>query len=164
AIATTVDTYSRTVAKGIQSVEVLGLDASVGGDGIVAKKTIKNVGALKGQKVAVSAGSTSQWLLAYALSKQHLSLKDVNQIDLKTYRGKSPADSKTTMQDVPLWSLKQSCKYYGTPAKPGPINKIYAMAANHWKSTDKINSLPRAEAAIDPSCVCAFCKTARGAV
>src|SRR2546421_4304170 len=40
AIATTVDTYSRTYAKGIQSVEVLGLDASAGGGGIVAAKRI----------------------------------------------------------------------------------------------------------------------------
>ncbi len=82
AIATTVDTYSRTYAKGIHSVEVLGLDASVGGDGIVADKSITSVAQLKGQKIAVSAGSTSQWLLAYVLSQHHLSLKDVQQIDL----------------------------------------------------------------------------------
>ena len=77
AIATTVDTFSRTTAKGIRSVEVLGLDASAGGDGIVADKGITTVEQLKGQTVAVSAGSTSQWLLAYVLSLHHLSLKDV---------------------------------------------------------------------------------------
>jgi NitT/TauT family transport system substrate-binding protein len=82
AIATTVDTFSRTTAKGIPSVEVLGLDASVGGDGIVSQKATTNVKQLKGQKVAVSAGSTSQWLLAYALSKNGLSLNDVKQIDM----------------------------------------------------------------------------------
>jgi NitT/TauT family transport system substrate-binding protein len=82
AIATTVDTYSRTYAKGIRSVEVLGLDASVGGDGIVAEKSITSVAQLKGQKIAVSQGSTSQWLLAYVLNQHHLSLKDVDQIDL----------------------------------------------------------------------------------
>jgi NitT/TauT family transport system substrate-binding protein len=82
AIATTVDTFSRTNAKGIRSVQVLGLDASVGGDGIVATKDIKRIKDLKGQKVAVSAGSTSQWFLAYVLSKNGLSLKDVSQIDL----------------------------------------------------------------------------------
>ena len=82
AIATTVDTFSRTYAKGIRSVEVLGLDASVGGDGIVADKSITSVAQLKGQKIAVSQGSTSQWLLAYVLSQHHLSLKDVQQIDL----------------------------------------------------------------------------------
>jgi NitT/TauT family transport system substrate-binding protein len=82
AIATTVDTFSRTYAKGIRSVEVLGLDASAGGDGIVADKSITTVEQLKGQSVAVSAGSTSQWLLAYVLSLHKLSLKDVKQIDL----------------------------------------------------------------------------------
>jgi NitT/TauT family transport system substrate-binding protein len=82
AIATTVDTFSRATARGIKSVEVLGLDASVGGDGIVADKSIKTVAQLKGQKIAVSEGSTSQWLLAYVLSKHHLSLKDVKQVDL----------------------------------------------------------------------------------
>src|SRR5436305_1705943 len=82
AIATTVDTFSRTTAKGIPSVEVLGLDASVGGDGIVADNSIKSVPALKGQKVAVSSGSTSQWLLAYTLSKHNLSLDDVSQVDM----------------------------------------------------------------------------------
>ena len=82
AIATTVDTYSRTYAKGIRSVEVLGLDASAGGDGIVADKSITKVEQLKGQSVAVSAGSTSQWLLAYVLALHHMSLKDVKQVDL----------------------------------------------------------------------------------
>jgi NitT/TauT family transport system substrate-binding protein len=82
AIATTVDTFSRTYAKGIRSVEVLGLDASAGGDGIVADKSITTVEQLKGQSVAVSAGSTSQWLLAYVLSLHHMSLKDVKQVDL----------------------------------------------------------------------------------
>ena len=82
AIATTVDTFSRTYAKGIRSVEVLGLDASAGGDGIVADKSITKVEQLKGQSVAVSVGSTSQWLLAYVLSLHHMSLKDVKQVDL----------------------------------------------------------------------------------
>jgi NitT/TauT family transport system substrate-binding protein len=82
AIATTVDTFSRTNAQGIASTMVLGLDASVGGDGIVADKSIKSIKALKGQKVAVSNGSTSQWMLAYVLSKNGMSLDDVNQIDM----------------------------------------------------------------------------------
>jgi NitT/TauT family transport system substrate-binding protein len=82
AIATTVDTFSRTYANGVPSVMVLGLDASVGGDGIVAKKDITSVEQLKGQTVAVSQGSTSQWLLAYVLDQNGLSLDDVKQTDL----------------------------------------------------------------------------------
>ena len=81
-IASTVDTYARTAAKGVPSKVVLGLDASVGGDGIVAKKDISDVAQLKGQKVAVSEGSTSEWLLAYVLDKHGMSLDDVQKTDM----------------------------------------------------------------------------------
>jgi NitT/TauT family transport system substrate-binding protein len=82
AVATTPDTFSRNYARGIETVQVLGLDASVGGDGIVAEKEITSVGQLKGQKVAVSEGSTSQWFLAYVLDQDGLSLDDVEQVNL----------------------------------------------------------------------------------
>jgi NitT/TauT family transport system substrate-binding protein len=61
---------------------VLGLDASVGGDGIVAEADITSAEQLKGQKVAVSEGSTSQWFLAYVLDQNGLSLDDVEQVNL----------------------------------------------------------------------------------
>jgi NitT/TauT family transport system substrate-binding protein len=82
AIATTPDTFSRTFARGIETVQVLGLDASVGGDGIVAERDITAVDQLRGQEVAVSEGSTSQWLLAYVLDREGLSLEDVEQVNL----------------------------------------------------------------------------------
>jgi NitT/TauT family transport system substrate-binding protein len=82
AIATTPDTFSRTYANGIETVQVLGLDASVGGDGIVSENSIGSVADLKGQEVGVSAGSTSQWFLAYVLDQNGLSLDDVKQVDM----------------------------------------------------------------------------------
>jgi NitT/TauT family transport system substrate-binding protein len=82
AIATTPDTFSRTYAKGIETVQVLGLDASVGGDGIVAENDVQAVADLKGKQVGVSAGSTSQWFLAYVLDQNGLSLDDVKQVDM----------------------------------------------------------------------------------
>jgi NitT/TauT family transport system substrate-binding protein len=240
ALATTVDTFSREVADGIPSVEVLGLDASVGGDGIVAQKSITSVKQLKGQKVAVSNGSTSQWLLAYVLSKNGMSLNDVHQIDLtagdagaafaagkvpvavtwqpwldrantnpkghvlvdttkyptiivdevafapsyiqqhpaqvkafiaaysdalnllKTnpakafadvtkYLGQTPAQIKATMKDVPIWSLAQSRKYYGTPSHPGPIYSVFDKSAQFWKSIGQIKTLPNAKVSINGS-------------
>lgn len=240
AIATTVDTFSRTNAEGIHSTMVLGLDASVGGDGIVAQKSITSVKGLKGQKVAVSNGSTSQWLLAYALQKNGMSLSDVKQIDMTAgdagaafaagrvpvavtwqpwldrantnpkghvlvdthtyptiivdevafapgyikaypdkvkafiaayadavkllrtnpekafadvtdYLGQKPADIKATMKDVPIWSIAQSRAYYGTPAKPGPIYKVFTDSAKFWKTIGQIKSLPNAKTAIDGS-------------
>jgi NitT/TauT family transport system substrate-binding protein len=245
AIATTVDTFSRTYAKGIKSVEVLGLDASAGGDGIVAEKSITKVEQLKGQSVAVSAGSTSQWLLAYVLSLHHLSLKDVKQIDLtsgdagaafaagrvkvavtwqpwlsraqqnpnghvlvstkqyptiitdhvafapsfvkqhpdeikafiaayndamklirtnpdkafgdvKSYLGQSAEDIKATMKDVPLWSVAQSKKYYGTKKRPGAISKIFTKSAKFWKTIGEIKTVPSPKNAIDPTFVQSF--------
>jgi NitT/TauT family transport system substrate-binding protein len=245
AIATTVDTYSRTYAKGIKSVEVLGLDASAGGDGIVAEKGITKVEQLKGQSVAVSAGSTSQWLLAYVLSLHHMSLKDVKQIDLtsgdagaafaagrvkvavtwqpwlsraqqnpnghvlvstkqyptiitdhvafapsfvkqhpdeikafiaayndamklirtnpdkafgdvKSYLGQSADDIKATMKDVPLWSVAQSKKYYGTKKRPGAIYKIFTKSAKFWKTIGEIKTVPSPKNAIDPTFVQSF--------
>ncbi|MFN2629467.1 MAG: ABC transporter substrate-binding protein [Gaiellaceae bacterium] len=238
AIATTVDTFSRTNAEGIASTMVLGLDASVGGDGIVSQKSITTVKQLKGQKVGVSNGSTSQWLLAYVLQQNGMSLKDVKQVDmtagdagaafaagrvpvavtwqpwldraksnkhghvlvdthkyptiivdevafapsfikdhpatvkafiaaysdalklLKTnpskafgdvtkYLGQTPAAIKATMKDVPIWSIAQSKAYYGTPAHPGPIYKVFNSSAKFWKTIGQIKSLPNAKTAID---------------
>jgi len=245
AIATTVDTFSRTYAKGIKSVEVLGLDASAGGDGIVADKSITSVEQLKGQKIAVSAGSTSQWLLAYVLSLHHLSLKDVQQIDLTSgdagaafaagrvkvavtwqpwlskaeqnpnghvlvstkqyptiitdhvafapsfvqqhpdevkafiaayndamklirtnptkafadvhsYLGQSASEIAATMKDVPLWSVAQSRKYYGTKSHPGAIYAIFTKSANFWKSIGEIKTVPSPKNAIDSTFVNSF--------
>jgi len=82
AIATTPDTFSRTYAKGIPSVQVLGLDSSEGGDGIVAERSVQSVQDLAGQQVGVSAGSTSQWFLAYVLDQNGMSLDDVEQVDM----------------------------------------------------------------------------------
>src|SRR6266536_3831966 len=81
-IASTVDTFARTAAKGVPSKVVLGLDASVGGDGIVAKKDISSVAQLKGEKVAVSEGSTSEWLRAYGRDKHGMCLDEVEKVDM----------------------------------------------------------------------------------
>jgi NitT/TauT family transport system substrate-binding protein len=240
AIATTVDTFSRTYAKGIPSVQVLGLDASVGGDGIVAEKDITSPTQLKGQEVAVSEGSTSQWLLAYVLDQNGLSLDDVEQVDLTSadagaafaagrvpvavtwepwlsraeenpdghvlvstekypdiitdqvafspefakenpdsvrafikgyamavdflrtnedealddvtdYLGQEPDDIKAVMETVPIWSIDESKKYYGTADSPGPIYDIFTESAQFWKNIDEIDTVPDPKQAIDPS-------------
>jgi NitT/TauT family transport system substrate-binding protein len=240
AIATTVDTFSRTYAKGIQSVMVLGLDASVGGDGIVAKKDITSVEQLKGQTVAVSQGSTSQWLLAYVLDQHGLSLDDVKQTDLTSgdagaafvagrvpvavtwepwlsraeqnpdghvlastkqypdiitdevafspdfvkehpdsiraflkgyamavdflksnqdqafadvtdYLGQKPDDIKAVMETVPIWSIDDSKKFFGTKDNPGPIDDIFTKSAEFWKNLGEIDNVPDPSQAIDPS-------------
>jgi NitT/TauT family transport system substrate-binding protein len=82
AIATTPDTFSRNYARGIETVQVLPLDRSLGGDGIVATTDVTSVDGLEGQEVAVSQGSTSQWFLGYVLQDNGLSLDDVQQANL----------------------------------------------------------------------------------
>jgi NitT/TauT family transport system substrate-binding protein len=240
AIATTVDTFSRTNANGVASVMVLGLDASVGGDGIVAKKDITSVEQLKGQTVAVSQGSTSQWLLAYVLDQHGLSLDDVKQTDLTSgdagaafvagsvpvavtwepwlskaeenpdghvlastkeypdiitdevafspdfikenpesiraflkgyamaidflksnpddaiadvteYLGQTPEEVKATMETVPIWSIEDSKKFFGTADSPGPINDIFTKSGEFWKELGETETVTDPSEAIDPS-------------
>ncbi|MDQ3889962.1 MAG: MetQ/NlpA family ABC transporter substrate-binding protein [Actinomycetota bacterium] len=240
AVATTPDTFSRNYARGIETVQVLGLDASVGGDGIVAKKEITSVKQLKGQTVAVSEGSTSQWFLAYVLDQAGLSLDDVKQVNLtsgdagaafaagrvpvavtwepwltkaeknpdghvlvstkkypaiitdqvgftpefvndhpetvqafvraygkvmnyvnsnpdeafgyaKEYLGQSVDEIKTVLETVPLWTLDDSRKYYGTSGNRGTIYDIFTESAEFWKSIGEIDSVPKPDDAIDPT-------------
>src|SRR6266566_1567147 len=66
------------------AVEVFPIDASVGGDGILAKNTVKTVQDLKGQKVAVNQGSVSEWFLAQVLQKNGLKLSDVSEQNMKS--------------------------------------------------------------------------------
>jgi NitT/TauT family transport system substrate-binding protein len=242
AIASTTDTFSRTNAKGIRSVMVLGVDASVGGDGIVAEKKISKVEQLKGQKVGVSSGSVSQWFLAYVLDQHGLSLDDVKQVDMtagdagaafaagripvaatwqpwlsraeknpnghvlvdtKTYpdiitdqvafqpdfikehpdvvRGfiegydetikfintneakafadvadflkQKPDEIKAIMKEVPLWTIAENKKFYGTESSPGPVYDIFDQASKFWTDIGEISSPADAKEAIDPSFV-----------
>jgi len=83
-MASTVDAFARQQSNGVQAVEVFPIDASVGGDGILAKNTIQTVADLKGKTVAVNQGSVSEWFLAQVLLKNGLSLKDVKEQNMKS--------------------------------------------------------------------------------
>jgi len=78
-MASTVDAFARAQSQGVPAVEILPIDASVGGDGILAKNTIQTVQDLKGKTVAVNQGSVSEWFLAQVLKKNGLSLSDVTE-------------------------------------------------------------------------------------
>lgn len=82
AIATTVDTFTRQAAQGAQVSQVFGIDRSVGGDGIVAKKSITSVKQLKGRTVAVNVGSTSEWFLDYVLKRNGMTVNDIKIQDM----------------------------------------------------------------------------------
>lgn len=83
-MASTVDAFARQQSNGVPAVEVFPIDASVGGDGILAKNTIQTVADLKGKTVAVNQGSVSEWFLAQVLQKNGLSLSDVKEQNMKS--------------------------------------------------------------------------------
>src|SRR5256886_16525714 len=72
-MASTVDAFARAQSNGVPAVEVFPIDASGGGDGILAKNTIKSVQDLKGQKPAATQAPVPEWFLAQSLQKNALS-------------------------------------------------------------------------------------------
>jgi len=84
--ATTVDTHVMTAAaeNPIPVKQVLALDDSHGGDGMVAKKEIKAIQDLKGKTVAAQLGAgASYFWLNYVLSQNGLKLTDLKMVDMK---------------------------------------------------------------------------------
>lgn len=75
---TTVDTQVMTAAAGVPVVQVLALDDSYGGDGIVAKKEIATLQDLKGKRVAVETdGGASYFWLLYILKQNNIDPKEL---------------------------------------------------------------------------------------
>jgi NitT/TauT family transport system substrate-binding protein len=78
-MASTVDAFARAQSQGVPAVEILPIDASVGGDGILAKNSIQTIQDIKGKTVAVNQGSVSEWFLAQVLKKNGMSLSDITE-------------------------------------------------------------------------------------
>src|SRR5437870_1742337 len=78
-MASTVDAFARQQSNGVAAVEVFPIDASDGGDGILAANSIQSVADLKGKTVGVNQGSVSEWFLAQVLEKNGLHLSDVKE-------------------------------------------------------------------------------------
>jgi NitT/TauT family transport system substrate-binding protein len=88
AIATTVDTHITYVAANVPVTQVLVIDSSTGGDGVIAKNAIKSFADLKGKTVAVdNPGAVSNFWFSYLLKKNGMSMKDVKPSNL----GPNPA-------------------------------------------------------------------------
>lgn len=77
-MASTVDTQVMTQAAGINIVQVLALDTSSGGDGVVAKKEIASLKDLKGKTVGLdTTGGASYFWFQYLLGKEGMSFSDI---------------------------------------------------------------------------------------
>ena len=83
AIATTVDTHVLYASSGVDVTQVLVLDSSHGGDGIVVRDAVNSLADLKGKQVAVQYGGVPQFWLAYVLKKNGLSIGDVQTVNLQ---------------------------------------------------------------------------------
>jgi NitT/TauT family transport system substrate-binding protein len=82
--ATTVETWIVWNANGVPTRQIFQLDKSYGADGMVVRNEIGSIAELKGKTVAASAPGTAPFFtLAWFLSKNGLSVKDVTVLNLE---------------------------------------------------------------------------------
>lgn len=78
-LAETADTAIMAAGAGLDFVQVLALDTSNGGDGVVSKKEYNSLSDLKGKKVALNTtGGASLFYFNYLLDKQGMTMEDFN--------------------------------------------------------------------------------------
>lgn len=88
AISTTIDTHITYVAANVPVTQVMVIDSSTGGDGVLVKNSIKSFADLKDKTVAVdNPGAVSNFWFNYLLKKNGMSMKDVKPSNL----GPNPA-------------------------------------------------------------------------
>jgi NitT/TauT family transport system substrate-binding protein len=96
--------------------------------------------------------SVRAFLKGYAMAVDFLhSNEDEALDDVTDYLGQEPDDIKAVMETVPIWSIDESKKYYGTADNPGPIYDIFTESAQFWKDIGEIDTVPDPKQAIDPS-------------
>lgn len=79
-ISTTVDVQVINASAGIDAKQILALDTSDGGDGIVAKNEYKTLEDLKGKKVAMDTTGTAYFWFLYQLNQKGM---DVSEFDVQ---------------------------------------------------------------------------------
>lgn len=82
-LVTTLDTMSLYWKPALQFQAVLGLDDSKGGDGIVAKESIKTIKDLRGKRVAFNEGSVSHFFLSVLLRQNGMTEKDLRAVNMR---------------------------------------------------------------------------------
>ncbi len=84
ALAAPVDYFVLSAGNRLETTTVMAIDESVGGDGIVAKKSIESFQDLKGKKVAFQRGLPSEFFLRALLQRNGMSLDDLETFDMET--------------------------------------------------------------------------------
>ena len=83
AAATTVDQHIVWSSAGIDSVQVMLIDKSNGGDGLAVRNNINSVKELKGKTINVDGpGTVQHFMLSYILEKNGMSIQDVIRVTL----------------------------------------------------------------------------------
>src|SRR5438132_51856 len=135
-MASTVDAFARQQSNGVAAVEVFPIDASVGGDGILAKNTIQTVADLKGKTVAYN------WMQANKTE----ALKAIGDAVQET-----PADVTADLSTMKLFDLSTGKEVMGTSSSHGKIYDNVKAAADFWKAQGKIDTTVNPSDAVDPS-------------
>ncbi|WP_399680738.1 ABC transporter substrate-binding protein [Xenophilus sp.] len=82
--ATTVETHVAWNANGVPIVQIFQMDKSYGADGLAVRNDVKSFADLKGKAIGVSAPGTAPYFgLAWMLSKNGMSMKDVKLVSLE---------------------------------------------------------------------------------
>ncbi len=84
AIAAPVDYFVLLAGNGIESIIVMAVDESVGGDGIIAKRAIQKIEDLRGKRVAFQRGLPSEFFLRVMLTQHGMTLEDVDAVEMET--------------------------------------------------------------------------------
>jgi NitT/TauT family transport system substrate-binding protein len=84
ALAAPVDYFVLSAGNGVVATIVMAIDESVGGDGIVARKSIKSLADLRGKKVAAQKGLPSDFFLRALLQQHGMDAADIDYIDMET--------------------------------------------------------------------------------
>ena len=145
-ISTTADMHVMNASSGLDIVQVLALDTSAGGDGIVAKKEYDSIEALKGKKVALDmSGSATFFWFQYLLDQKGLKLED---FDIQNMSGgdagaafvAGKVDAAVTFQ--PWLSKAEGTDFRHTiinsKASPGVIVDTFAMKKDYVKAHPEV--------------------------
>ncbi|WHY90350.1 ABC transporter substrate-binding protein [Neobacillus cucumis] len=143
--ASTVDTHVVTAASNVPVVQVVALDDSHGGDGIVANKEIKSLKDLKGKRVAVQTdgGASFFWFL-YLLKQEGIDFKDIDAQNMTA--GDAGAAFVANKVDAAVtwepWLTKAKHTNFGSvlmtsAASPGVNTSTIAMRKDFTKENPK---------------------------
>src|SRR2546427_705065 len=135
-MASTVDAFARQQSNGVPAIEVFPIDASVGGDGILAKNTITSVADLKGKNDAFN------WMQ----QNQTEALKVIGDAV-----GESSDDVKADLGTMTLFDLSKGKEVMGTSSSHGKIYDNVKAAAEFWKGQGKVDNVVSPNDAVDPS-------------